>query len=97
MCSRAPQEPKAVMMSDGLIIQPPFNSLPELRGIDETRVQKARSVMHQLAHIPLRLPDVRVGNNFLIRTNYGEGQLVKIYVKLGEIASFIVLSYKLHS
>lgn len=35
--------------------------------------------------------------NFLIKTNYGEGRLMKIYVKFGEIGSFIVLSHKLYS
>lgn len=51
-----------------------------------------------VAHISLGLPEmIDSRQQSLIRTNYGEGQLVKIYVKFGKIGSFIVFSHKLMS
>lgn len=63
---------------------------------DGDQVQKACSVMHLLTRIPLSLPEIIAGNNALICTDYGERQLVKIYVKFGNIECFTVLSHKLH-
>lgn len=83
-------------MSDGLIT---LTSLPELRGMDGAEVQEACMLCYALvAHISLGLPDMTDSRQqSLIRTNYGEGQLAKIYGKFRKIGSFIVFSHKLMS